>query len=336
MPAWCGGGGSGPPSGTPTPTPHAYSVAGKGRGRTALREGGGTWSPPETAGTPRGLAPICSPASPPAAGPPWGTGHACAASSQRLAARRARLKVRSGEQWGVGCRAWGGGAGQQRVGRCAGRVTARAGRAGRCRASVRGPVRWLLTSHLGLNKRLSRLLLRSGRSRRQQEHSSARDAARLTRLRGQRRQEFSWPRPRKAFWHRRSAWSSQGAPVGSALQRGTQFARRYPIRSGKGVRPKGKTLRRVEKTFRTLIPRHPATFGCVASQWGVFIRGDHQNCSCHGAGRPPVFVRFSPLPPLIAMIINASAAITLHPIKTSHPVAGCDLFKPRRNPVFKF
>ena len=107
-------------------------------------------------------------------------------------------------------------------------------------------------------------------------------------------ESWRWPRPRKAFWHRRSAWSSQGAPVGSALQRGTQFARRYPNRCS--CRPKGKTLRRVEKTFRTLIPRHPATFGCVASQWGVFIRGDHQNCSCHGAGRPPVFVRFHPPP----------------------------------------
>jgi hypothetical protein len=89
---------------------------------------------------------------------------------------------------GWDCRAWEAGDGRQRVGKSVGRVAACAGTAGRCRASVRASVQ-PLTSHLGLNKRLSRLLLRSRRTGRQHLHSRARDAARLTRLRRQWRQK---------------------------------------------------------------------------------------------------------------------------------------------------
>ena len=193
------------PSGTPTPTPHAYSVAGKGRGRTALREGGGTWSPPETAGTPRGLAPICSPASPPAAGPPWGTGRACAASSQRLAARRARLKVRSGERRGVGCRVgrWGRSTTGRQV--CGARCSScRQSRAvpGECpRARVlathfasRSEQRTFAPSPLQWAQQAATRTQQ--RARRGQADASAPAAA---------SESWRWPRPRKAFWHRRSA-----------------------------------------------------------------------------------------------------------------------------------
>ena len=168
-------------------------VRGSGSGmrvRVRVQGGGGAWSRRGTASTPRGLAPTWRPASPPAAGPPWGPGHACAASSQRLGARaRTESACALAGWWGVGWRSmrrWG----RWTTGRreCWPRCSScRLGRAVPCEcASICAAA---LTSHLVLHERLPRLLLRSRRSRRQHLHSRARHAARLTRLRRQRRQK---------------------------------------------------------------------------------------------------------------------------------------------------
>ena len=104
-------------------------------------------------------------------------------------ARALRVHCALAGWWGVGWRSmrrWG----RWTTGRreCWPRCSScRLGRAVPCEcASVCAAA---LTSHLVLNERLSRLLLRSRRSRWQHLHSRARDAARLTRLRRQRRQK---------------------------------------------------------------------------------------------------------------------------------------------------
>ena len=114
--------------------------------------------------------------------------------------RALRGALASGGGWD--CRAWGWGRSATGRQKCRARCSScRHSRAvpGEC-VSLRALA---LTSHLGLNKRLSRLLLRSRRSRRQHLHSRARDAARLARLRRQRRQKAGARRSQAQHSHHR-------------------------------------------------------------------------------------------------------------------------------------
>ena len=213
---------------------------------------------------------------------------------------------------GWDCRAWEAGDGRQRVGKSVGRVAARAGTAGRCRASVRASVQ-PLTSHLGLNKRLSRLLLRSRRTGRQHLHSRARDAARLTRLRRQWRQKAGAGRGQAEH---------TGTPHQHAEQQGKVAVQRtlaciigvwlvfVSHASCRPVRPNSVDARGAHANLRRVLPGAAAQtiFACALPGARWLARSDAG--AARGATRPP---RLAPpssptSPPVVGNLIARGAA----------------------------